>query len=329
MESVDLISQRGRGAARQTQIWPAPAKLNLFLHVVGRRRDGYHSLQTVFQFLDHGDELSFTVTSNSDIVRTTSLPEIAPETDLCLKAARLLQSTVGIGQGAKIHVIKRIPVGAGLGGGSSDAATTLIALNRLWSARLTIDRLAELGLQLGADVPVFVRGRAAWAEGVGETLSPLDLEEPWYVVVVPPVKVSTADVFKEFSEFAAHADSVVQSMDDGQRSSYGSVKSPKNSARASDPQLTPYSPAITIRAFREGCATRNDLEAVVRRRYPEVDRLMRWLSGYGAARMTGSGGGAFLNVDDAARGREILAQAPSGYHGFVARGQNTHPLRAD
>lgn len=311
------------------QIWPAPAKLNLFLHVTARRRDGYHSLQTVFQFLDYGDELAFTVTRNSDVAQATPLPGIPPADDLCFKAARLLQTSCGVTQGAEITVTKRIPVAAGLGGGSSDAATTLLALNRLWNTNLNIARLAELGLKLGADVPVFVRGRAAWAEGVGEALTPVDLDEPCYVVLVPPVKVSTAEIFAEFSSADARDEAVVQSLRLREHAPSHSARIAEEAAFSRDAQLTPYSPAITIRAFREGCATRNDLEPVVRRRYPEVDRVLRWLSGFGAARMTGSGGGVFLKVEDASHGREILAQAPAGHSGFVARGTNTHPLWAE
>jgi len=237
--------------------WPAPAKLNLFLHVTGRRADGF-----------------------------------------CIRAARSLQRQAGTGQGVTIDLTKRIPAGGGLGGGSSDAATTLIALNRLWGLGLSIDALAEIGLGLGADVPVFVRGRAAWAEGVGERLQPVELDEACYLVLCPGVSISTAAIF-------------------------------------SDPELTRDSPAITIRAFREG-STRNDLESLVRKRYPEVDRTLSWLSRYGQPRMTGTGACVFMPVEERRRGEELLATAlgqaddlAAGLTGFVAKGLNRHPLCGD
>lgn len=268
--------------------WPAPAKLNLFLHVVGRRADGYHLLQTVFQFLDYGDTLRFEVTGDPRIRRATDLPGVPQDADLTVRAARLLQQAAGISRGAIIHLDKRIPVGGGLGGGSSDAATTLLALNELWGAGLARARLAELALKLGADVPVFVHGHAAWAEGVGEVLTPVDLPQPWYVVLAPPVHVATASVFQ-------------------------------------DPQLTRHTPVITIRDFFAGRG-HNDLEPVVRRRHPEVGRLLDWLGQFGRARMTGSGACVFLEVADQAAGLAVLSQAPAPLTGFVARGMNRHPL---
>lgn len=269
------------------QTWPAPAKINLFLHVVGRRADGMHLLQTVFQFLDYGDELAFRVTEDGRITLATPLPW-PPERDLCVRAARLLQAQAGTHRGVEITLHKRLPVGGGLGGGSSDAATTLLALNALWGLDWPRGRLAELALALGADVPVFIHGQAAWAEGVGEVLRPIELPEPWYVVFVPPLSVSTATVF-------------------------------------ADPGLTRSHPPITIRDFREGRAG-NDLECVVRRRYPAVDAAMRWAARFGPVRMTGSGACFFLKVADAAAGRRLLEQAPAGLSGFVARGVNRHPL---
>ena len=270
------------------QTWPAPAKLNLFLHVVGCRPDGYHLLQTVFQFLDYGDELSFEITDDGRIARATELAGVPEETDLSVRAARLLQAHARAKRVAVIHLKKRIPAGGGLGGGSSDAATTLIALNELWGLGLQREELAALGLELGADVPVFIHGRAAWAEGVGEILTPVEPTERWYLVLVPPAQVSTAAVF-------------------------------------ADPELTRHTPPITIRAFLEGRGG-NDLEPVVRRRYPEVDRALRWLSQYGTARMTGSGACVFLPVADRAEGEQILAQRPQAFGGFTARGVNRHPL---
>jgi 4-diphosphocytidyl-2-C-methyl-D-erythritol kinase len=253
------------------QTWPAPAKLNLFLHVVGRRADGYHLLQTVFQFLDYGDALSVDPTGDGRIVRATPLAGVPEDNDLTVRAARLLQAHAGITQGAVIRLTKILPMGGGLGGGSSDAATTLIALNRLWGVNLPLDELAQLGVKLGADVP-----------------TPVELPEPWYVVLVPPVHVSTAEVFR-------------------------------------DSQLTHHTPAITIRDFLAGRG-RNDLEAVVRRRYPEVASALDWLRQFGDARLTGSGGCVFLAVPDEYSGRRILEKAETPVTGFVARGVNRHPL---
>lgn len=269
-------------------IWPAPAKLNLFLHVTGRRPDGYHTLQTVFQFLDYSDELSFRVTSDGKIVRAAPLSGVAEDTDLTLRAAQWLQRASATTLGVEIRLRKRIPVGGGLGGGSSDAATTLLALNHLWGLSLTRTELLRLGLQLGADVPVFIGGQAAWAEGVGEHLTPIEPEEAWYVVVVPPVHVSTGEVFAELG-------------------------------------LTAFSGPITIRDFHAGRAG-NDLERVVRRRYPAVDQALTWLAQFGQARMTGSGGCVYLKVAEESAGRRILAQRLPGFDGFVARGLNRHPL---
>ncbi|HJX17834.1 MAG TPA: 4-(cytidine 5'-diphospho)-2-C-methyl-D-erythritol kinase [Acidiferrobacterales bacterium] len=277
-----------------TASWPAPAKLNLFLHVTGRRPDGYHTLQTLFQFLDVGDELRFDLTRDGRIVRARELAGVPEERDLCVRAARLLQAASGSTQGVVIHLDKRLPLGGGLGGGSSDAATTLLVLNELWGCGLKPEALAALGLTLGADVPVFVRGHAAWAEGVGEMLTPADPPERWVVVLAPAVAVSTAQVFAAFDR---------------------------------EHDLTPYSPAITIRDFHAGRG-RNDLEPVVRRLYPEVDNALKWLGKFGDARMTGSGACVFLPVADEASGRAILAQRPAALAGgFVARGRNVHPLR--
>ena len=271
------------------QIWPAPAKLNLFLHVTGRRPDGYHTLQTVFQFLDLADELRIEVTADGDIRRARPLAGVAEEQDLCVRAARLLQAESACRQGANIHLHKRIPQGGGLGGGSSDAATTLLALNHLWDLGLPRAKLATLGLRLGADVPVFVWGQAAWAEGVGEELTPMALPECWYVVVDPGARVSTAEVF-------AH------------------------------PDLTRHSRPLTIRDFHAGRASGNDLEAVVRRLHPAVDAALEWSSGHGPARMTGSGACVFLPVADRQAGEAILARCPPAFTGIVARGMNTHPI---
>ena len=271
------------------QIWPAPAKLNLFLHVTGRRPDGYHTLQTVFQFLDLADELRLEVTADGNIRRATPLAGVAEEQDLCVRAARLLQAESACRQGAEIHLHKRIPQGGGLGGGSSDAATTLLVLNHLWDLGFPRAELAALGLRLGADVPVFVWGQAAWAEGVGERLTPVAPPEDWYLVLDPGANVSTAEVF-------AH------------------------------PNLTRHSRPLTIRDFHAGRAGGNDLEAVVRRLYPAVDAALEWLSGHGPARMSGSGACVFLPVADRQAGEGILARCPPAFTGIIARGMNTHPI---
>lgn len=278
--------------------YPAPAKLNLFLHVVGRRSDGYHLLQTVFRFLDYGDELSFRIRDDAVIRRATQLEGVPEEGDLCVRAACLLQQHTGSRLGADIDLVKRLPLGGGLGGGSSDAATTLIALNRLWKTGLSRAQLQELALRLGADVPVFIFGRSAFAEGIGERLQELFLAPAWYLVLVPEAAVSTAEIF-------------------------------------SAPELTRNTNAITIAAFSVGHGLnesghvftgRNDLEPVVVRRYPQVARHLEWLRRYGDARMTGSGACVFCAFEDEAQAARVLAELPAGMRGFVARGLDRHPL---
>ncbi|MEA2078791.1 MAG: 4-(cytidine 5'-diphospho)-2-C-methyl-D-erythritol kinase [Pseudomonadota bacterium] len=269
--------------------WPAPAKLNLFLHVTGRRADGYHELQTAFQFLDVGDVLWFEVTGGGGIELECGLPGIPVEQNLIVRAARRLADHTGCHQGARIRLDKRLAVGGGLGGGSSDAATTLVALNVLWGLGLGADELARLGLQLGADVPVFVHGAAAWAEGVGEKLTPLPgLAEPWYLVVYPAVSVSTAEIF-------------------------------------SDPQLTRNAHPLKISAFLSGAGV-NCLEPVVVRRYAEVGKALNWLSKHQPARMTGSGACVFAACKDRHQAESILKQLPAAWTGFVAHGCNRSPL---
>jgi len=268
--------------------WPAPAKLNLFLHVTGRRADGYHELQTVFQFLDLADRLYFGLRSDGEIRRHGGPAGVAPGDDLCVRAAGLLQSQGGISQGVDIYNEKILPAGGGLGGGSSDAATTLWALNRLWGVGLGTAELAKLGLGLGADVPVFLHGHAAWAEGVGEILTPVDLPEPWFLVLNPNVSVSTAAVF-------------------------------------SDARLTRDTPRMTIRDFLSGNG-RNDCEAVVRRRYPEVAAALDWLNSYSPARMTGTGACVFAAFDAETDARATAARVPQEWTAFVARGLNRSPL---
>ena len=270
--------------------WPAPAKLNLFLHVIGQRADGYHELQTVFQFLGHGDRLWFDVDTKPGIALTGGLAGLKPGEDLVERAARCLADTAGIDPKVHIHIEKCVPAGGGLGGGSSDAATTLVALNHLWQLDYTVERLAELGIGLGADVPVFVRGTAAWAEGIGEQLTPMpSLDEPWYVVVNPQVSVSTAAVF-------------------------------------SDPGLTRNGPSLKIPAFVSGTGV-NHLEPVVVKRYPEVGKALDWLSKRQPARMTGSGGCVFARCADRPQAEAILAELPAPWTGFVAQGRNRSPLQ--
>ena len=254
------------------EVYPAPAKLNLFLHVTGRRPDGYHELQTIFRFIDRADTLRFEVRSDGVVRRVTGPSDVPEDQDLVVRAARLLQSRCGSGAGVDIHLDKRLPMGGGVGGGSSDAATTLIALNRLWGLGLHRGELQALGLQLGADVPVFVFGRNAFAEGVGEKLQPIDLPQAWYVVLVPPVHVSTASVFGH-------------------------------------PELTRNSDPLKLAAFFSG-TTRNDLEGVVRRLHPEVNQALHWLSAFGDARMSGSGASVFCGFSSEAQALGVWNQRP-------------------
>ncbi len=268
--------------------WPAPAKLNLFLHITGRREDGYHQLQTVFQFLDYGDLLYFSPRPDGRINRTNDLPGVPEESDLVVRAAKLLQQTSGCTQGADIQVNKYLPMGGGLGGGSSDAATTLIALNHLWSLGLPREALAQLGLQLGADVPVFVHGHAAWAEGIGEKLTDVELPEPWFVVLIPTVQVTTAKIFN-------------------------------------DPELTRDCPPITIRDFLTGQGG-NVCQPLVEKRHPAVAEALEWLGQHGKAMMTGTGACVFAAFEQEALAREVFSVRPQGWQGFVAKGCNRSPL---
>jgi 4-diphosphocytidyl-2-C-methyl-D-erythritol kinase len=267
--------------------WPAPAKLNLFLHVIGRRADGYHELQTLFQLIDLTDTLSITVRPDGCLERPEGPREVPPEADLTLRAARVLKEATGTPLGATIHVHKRIPLGAGLGGGSSDAATTLLALNELWGCGLELNELARLGLPLGADVPVFVQGSSAWAEGIGERLTPVELPERWYLIIYPGVGVSTREVFQSA-------------------------------------ELTRNSPLITIRGFFDS-GGRNDCEPVVRARAPPVADALDWLARFAPARMTGTGACVFAVFGSAAQAERLAAQVPDRWMSFVARGLNTSP----
>ncbi len=278
--------------AEEIQYWPAPAKLNLFLHIVGRRADGYHLLQTCFQFVDLADEVGIGVRADGRIERTAGALGVPAEADLCVRAARALQQAAGTPLGATIEVHKRIPLGAGLGGGSSDAATTLRVLNQLWGLSFSIDRLADIGLRLGADVPVFVRGRAAWAEGVGERLTPLyppdAPAETKYLILKPKVSISTASVFQ-------------------------------------DPDLTRDTPPITIAGFLAS-GGHNDCEPIVRRRYPEVAGALDQLSRFGRARLTGTGACVFVDCGTEERGHEIMRQLPPAFDAYLVRGLNDSPL---
>jgi 4-diphosphocytidyl-2-C-methyl-D-erythritol kinase len=268
---------------------PAPAKINLFLHIVGRRPDGYHLLQTAFRMLDWGDEIILRRRDDGLIVRTTDVPGVAAEADLVVRAARALQAATGSPFGAEIGVEKRIPMGGGLGGGSSDAASVLVALNRLWACGLSRERLQEIGLTLGADVPFFIFGQTAFAEGVGEALQPLSVPPAWYLMVAPNVSVPTAEVF-------------------------------------SAEELTRDSEILIMRAFAMH-TTRNDMQATVCKKFPEVAEALVWLSQYGAARMSGSGACIFAPFDSKEKAEQVAAAAPQGWKVWVAEGLDRHPLQ--
>jgi 4-diphosphocytidyl-2-C-methyl-D-erythritol kinase len=270
-------------------VWPAPAKLNLFLRITGRRADGYHELQTVFRLLDGGDEVRLRVRDDGLIRRTREVPGVPESADLAVRAARLLQERAGTPVGADIEVDKRIPMGGGLGGGSSDAATVLVALNQLWRLGLDEDALAELGRQLGADVPVFVRGRSAWAEGVGEQLTPLALPPRHYVVLDPHEPVPTAALFQA-------------------------------------PELTRNAPRATISSFASGETTENAFAPVVRARHPRVAAALDWLGGFGQARLSGSGGCVFLELRSLERAQAVARQCPAAFTAHLATGVDVSHL---
>ncbi|MBX6690698.1 4-(cytidine 5'-diphospho)-2-C-methyl-D-erythritol kinase [Pseudomonas sp. USTB-Z] len=267
---------------------PAPAKLNLWLHIIGRRADGYHELETVFQFLDHGDELSFALRDDGVIRLHTEIESVPHDSNLIVRAARMLQAQSGTTLGADIWLTKVLPMGGGIGGGSSDAATTLLALAHLWQLDWDEDRLAALGLSLGADVPVFVRGHAAFAQGVGEQLTPVDPTEPWYVVLVPQVSVSTVEIF-------------------------------------SHPQLTRDSLPLKMRPVPEG-NSRNDCQPVVEQNYPEVRNALNSLGKFTEARLTGTGSCVFGAFPSKAEADKVLALLSATQTGFVAKGSNISML---
>jgi 4-diphosphocytidyl-2-C-methyl-D-erythritol kinase len=269
--------------------WPAPAKLNLFLHVTGQREDGYHLLQTVFQFIDLSDQLDFRILEHPQISLSSSYSGIETDQDLIIRAARNLQSETSCRLGAEITINKQIPMGGGLGGGSSDAATTLVALNQLWSLNLPNLQLQHIGVQLGADIPIFIHGHAAWAEGVGDRVTPVDPEEDWKLVLYPGCSVATAEIF-----------------------------------RAGD--LTRNTPAITIRDFLKA-GGHNDCEGPARCRYPEISRALDWLAEFAPAQMTGTGSCVFASFSNRGDAEAVFERIPQNWQGYVTRAMNRSPLQ--
>lgn len=270
-------------------VWPAPAKLNLFLQIVGRRKDGYHLLQTVFQLLDWGDEVEIRLLPDGRIERPEGAEDVPPGQDLAVRAARLLQEACGTRLGAELRVRKRIPQGGGFGGGSSDAATVLCALNRLWGCGLAVDRLAALGLALGADVPLFVRGRSAWAEGVGERLTPMALPPAWFVLVDTGVRLSTAELFQ-----AA--------------------------------ELTRDAPAIRMSDFALDLVGKNAFAAPARARSPELARVLDAIAQQAPGGLTGSGGGCYAMASTREEAEELARRLAGFGRCVVARGVDRSPL---
>jgi 4-diphosphocytidyl-2-C-methyl-D-erythritol kinase len=269
--------------------WPAPAKLNLFLHVLGRRADGYHELQTAYQLIDLADHLTFGLREDGEIRRIEGPASVPAEMDLAVRAARQLQAASGSRQGVDLRITKRIPIQGGLGGGSSDAATTLVALNELWGIHLPVGQLADMGRELGADLPLFIQGHSAWGEGIGERLTPLDLPPRYYAVIFPGIGVSTAEVFQAS-------------------------------------ELTRNSPSLTIRAFLQA-GGRNDCAPVATGRYPEVARALGWLARRGDARLTGTGSCVFAGFAERAQAEAALSELPGEWSGFVAKGLDQSPLQ--
>ncbi|MFL2530975.1 MAG: 4-(cytidine 5'-diphospho)-2-C-methyl-D-erythritol kinase [Porticoccaceae bacterium] len=267
---------------------PSPAKLNLFLHILDRREDGYHNLQTLFQLLDYGDQLSFSINKQPEINVISDLKDVKPQDNLVFKAARALQQTTNCSWGCEIQLAKKIPMGAGLGGGSSNAATTLVGLNSLWQCNLSHDQLAEIGSDLGADIPVFVKGLSAFAEGIGDKLTPISLNPIWYLVITPKIKVSTEQIF-------CHS------------------------------ELTRNAPAIKIRALSEELY-RNDCQSVVETLYPEVKQVSDWLKRYGNPLMTGTGASVYCRFDSQQEAKKAQQTVPNSWSSFVAKGINQSPL---
>ena len=275
--------------------WPSPAKLNLFLYITGQRADGYHTLQTLFQFLDYGDTLTIVPRQDGQLRLLTPVDGVPNEENLIIRAARLLMKPAADSQrladgcGADISIEKRLPMGGGLGGGSSNAATVLVALNHLWQCGLSEDELAAIGLTLGADVPVFVRGHAAFAEGVGEVLTPVEVAEKWYLVAHPGVSIPTPVIFR-------------------------------------DPELPRNTPVRSIETLLN-CEFGNDCEVIARKRFREVDDVLSWLLEYAPSRLTGTGACVFAEFDTELAARQVLEQAPEWLQGFVAKGVNLSPLK--
>lgn len=267
---------------------PAPAKLNLFLNVLDRREDGYHNLQTVFQFIDFADQLQFSLTENESITLDSPGLTISQEDNLIYRAAKLLQNKTGTRFGTHIHLDKRLPIGGGIGGGSSNAATTLVGLNRLWQTGLSDQELMALGSQLGADVPIFIHGKAAYATGTGDVFTNLELQEPWYVILIPPVSVSTREIF-------------------------------------SHPQLTRNNQPITISEFLSHGGS-NSIEELVRSLYPDVGHAIDWLNQFSFAKMSGSGSTVFSSFAEKDRAESVVSQIPAPFKGVVAKGCNKSPL---
>lgn len=285
---IDLSTHPGQDLWTWQSEYPAPAKLNLFLHVVGRRADGYHLLQTVFRFVDHGDSLYFSPRDDDAVVLANPLPGVPPESDLTVRAARLLQAEAGCRRGVEIRLEKRLPMGGGLGGGSSDAATVLLALNHLWNLGWSRRRLQKIGLSLGADVPVFIFGQNAFAEGVGEALQPVELPPAWYVVLETPVQVPTAAIFGV-------------------------------------PGLKRDTPAMRAADWKPGVGT-NDLQPVAVAGFPAIAAHLAWLSAFGDARMTGSGACVFAEFERKQDAEDVLGKLPAEMRGWVAAGLAQHPL---
>ena len=267
---------------------PSPAKLNLFLHITGRRDNGYHDLQTLFQLLDFGDSLTFTANKNGEIRLSPQISGVLAEDNLIVRAARLLKQKTACTKGCDIVLEEVLPMGAGLGGGSSNAATVLVGLNSLWECGLSLHELAEIGCELGADVPVFVHGNSAFAEGIGELLTPMQLPEQWYLVITPECQVSTGEIF-------------------------------------SHPQLTRNSPPIKIRAL-SGEQYRNDCQSVVEKFYPAVKQALEWLQDYSNPLMTGTGASVFSCFDNQAEAQQALDRVPKHWNAFIARGANISSL---
>lgn len=267
---------------------PSPAKINLFLHILNRREDGYHNLQTLFQLLNYGDQLRLTANKDSEINIISHIEEVKPENNLVYRAAKALQEVTGCQWGCDIELDKKIPMGAGLGGGSSNAATTLVGLNYLWQCGLTTDELANIGCKLGADVPVFIHGMTAFAEGIGEHLTPVERQQNWYLIITPKINISTKEIF-------------------------------------SHSELTRNAQAIKIRALSE-VQYRNDCQSVVETLYPQVKQAIDWLKSFGKPLMTGTGASVFCPFDSEEEANQVLKQVPDSWNSFVAQGVNQSPL---